>query len=155
MIRRPPRSTLFPYTTLFRSDRQTARRRGRRDAVSGTPHFGRPAAVEPRGHAAPPPSLSREHQGNRGRDRREQRGSERRHSVRAPCAITATTLLRRPKPSSTAGARGSATHRSPSTMNAYWCCPIGTARVVAQTPFVPAGRSGAAFWSHLLKVPAT
>src|SRR2546426_9358207 len=25
MIRRPPRSTLFPYTTLFRSDRATAR----------------------------------------------------------------------------------------------------------------------------------
>src|SRR3712207_7257305 len=25
MIRRPPRSTLFPYTTLFRSDDQTAR----------------------------------------------------------------------------------------------------------------------------------
>src|SRR5690348_17715172 len=24
MIRRPPRSTLFPYTTLFRSDRQLA-----------------------------------------------------------------------------------------------------------------------------------
>src|SRR3712207_7023265 len=24
MIRRPPRSTLFPYTTLFRSGRQTA-----------------------------------------------------------------------------------------------------------------------------------
>src|SRR3712207_7892130 len=24
MIRRPPRSTLFPYTTLFRSDPQTA-----------------------------------------------------------------------------------------------------------------------------------
>src|SRR2546422_3339690 len=24
MIRRPPRSTLFPYTTLFRSDEQTA-----------------------------------------------------------------------------------------------------------------------------------
>src|SRR5689334_24453038 len=33
MIRRPPRSTLFPYTTLFRSDRrevaeERARRRG-------------------------------------------------------------------------------------------------------------------------------
>src|SRR2546425_1596977 len=28
MIRRPPRSTLFPYTTLFRSDRE--RRQGRR-----------------------------------------------------------------------------------------------------------------------------
>src|SRR6478672_12911537 len=31
MIRRPPRSTLFPYTTLFRSCRNRARRdRGRR-----------------------------------------------------------------------------------------------------------------------------
>src|SRR3712207_7822514 len=26
MIRRPPRSTLFPYTTLFRSDSEQARR---------------------------------------------------------------------------------------------------------------------------------
>src|SRR2546422_7331204 len=44
MIRRPPRSTLFPYTTLFRSPRQDPVRRvedeqpddagdGRRDAV--------------------------------------------------------------------------------------------------------------------------
>src|SRR5438874_9630862 len=31
MIRRPPRSTLFPYTTLFRS--QGGRRRGRREAL--------------------------------------------------------------------------------------------------------------------------
>src|SRR3712207_8377772 len=31
MIRRPPRSTLFPYTTLFRSTRPT----GRRCAVTG------------------------------------------------------------------------------------------------------------------------
>src|SRR5947209_15800738 len=46
MIRRPPRSTLFPYTTLFRSsigtrrgDRRTCRPGGRRDSgrVSGTP----------------------------------------------------------------------------------------------------------------------
>src|SRR3989442_8866059 len=28
MIRRPPRSTLFPYTTLFRSQRQTRDRQG-------------------------------------------------------------------------------------------------------------------------------
>src|SRR3712207_7721103 len=28
MIRRPPRSTLFPYTTLFRSRRERRRRRG-------------------------------------------------------------------------------------------------------------------------------
>src|SRR5260221_10627108 len=33
MIRRPPRSTLFPYTTLFRSDR--VRRARRRRAVEG------------------------------------------------------------------------------------------------------------------------
>src|SRR2546427_6570343 len=30
MIRRPPRSTLFPYTTLFRSSRVLDRRQGRR-----------------------------------------------------------------------------------------------------------------------------
>src|SRR3712207_8501945 len=30
MIRRPPRSTLFPYTTLFRSSRPAAGRRGGR-----------------------------------------------------------------------------------------------------------------------------
>src|SRR5690349_22632526 len=30
MIPRPPRSTLFPYTTLFRSGFRTARRRGTR-----------------------------------------------------------------------------------------------------------------------------
>src|SRR5258707_5604818 len=31
MIRRPPRSTLFPYTTLFRSPSCIGRRRGRLD----------------------------------------------------------------------------------------------------------------------------
>src|SRR3712207_7393749 len=36
MIRRPPRSTLFPYTTLFRSGAlQAARRTGRAAAASG------------------------------------------------------------------------------------------------------------------------
>src|SRR3712207_8565360 len=30
MIRRPPRSTLFPYTTLFRSSRGSKNRRGSR-----------------------------------------------------------------------------------------------------------------------------
>src|SRR2546430_6528821 len=30
MIRRPPRSTLFPYTTLFRSNRQSHRQAGGR-----------------------------------------------------------------------------------------------------------------------------
>src|SRR5690242_20861762 len=34
MIRRPPRSTLFPYTTLFRSSRTPLRRRSRSVGVS-------------------------------------------------------------------------------------------------------------------------
>src|SRR2546422_5981133 len=33
MIRRPPRSTLFPYTTLFRSRQRAERRQGGRPAV--------------------------------------------------------------------------------------------------------------------------
>src|SRR5258708_12140297 len=39
MIRRPPRSTLFPYTTLFRSSPSTAehRRLAERVAHGGTP----------------------------------------------------------------------------------------------------------------------
>src|SRR2546422_7523451 len=35
MIRRPPRSTLFPYTTLFRSRATAHRERGRRHAAVG------------------------------------------------------------------------------------------------------------------------
>src|SRR5258705_3677380 len=35
MIRRPPRSTLFPYTTLFRSRRASSRRRGSVPQSSG------------------------------------------------------------------------------------------------------------------------
>src|SRR2546430_6039809 len=38
MIRRPPRSTLFPYTTLFRSP--SARIRGRKDAAGLRIHGG-------------------------------------------------------------------------------------------------------------------
>src|SRR2546422_2708002 len=46
MIRRPPRSTLFPYTTLFRSDRG----RRNRGALGGHRPTGvrRPAAERPR-----------------------------------------------------------------------------------------------------------
>src|SRR5688572_31590413 len=52
MIRRPPRSTLFPYTTLFRSLGQGPRQRHpplgraaryRRPDRRGRPHRGRPA----------------------------------------------------------------------------------------------------------------
>src|SRR5258705_10282608 len=42
MIRRPPRSTLFPYTTLFRSVR---------DLLNVHAAFGRDHDRDPRGHA--------------------------------------------------------------------------------------------------------
>src|SRR3712207_7771471 len=41
MIRRPPRSTLFPYTTLFRSAR------GRRATVAAAAVAGKPIVVYP------------------------------------------------------------------------------------------------------------
>src|SRR5438270_3904427 len=44
MIRRPPRSTLFPYTTLFRSPRRSRRRDRRRTAGASRP--GRPSRSE-------------------------------------------------------------------------------------------------------------
>src|SRR2546430_6353220 len=45
MIRRPPRSTLFPYTTLFRSQRAGLRR----DALGGVRAAGRDDAGAARG----------------------------------------------------------------------------------------------------------
>src|SRR5205085_4455244 len=41
MIRRPPRSTLFPYTTLFRSDEDRQDRRGQ-DRADHYDRHGRP-----------------------------------------------------------------------------------------------------------------
>src|SRR3712207_7141765 len=37
MIRRPPRSTLFPYTTLFRSNLESAKKQLRSWLACGTP----------------------------------------------------------------------------------------------------------------------
>src|SRR5258708_18429360 len=44
MIRRPPRSTLFPYTTLFRSDHGYACRRGDQLLHGFLPRMNRPSA---------------------------------------------------------------------------------------------------------------
>src|SRR3712207_6947178 len=44
MIRRPPRSTLFPYTTLFRSCLRAARGRRATGGVRATARRRRPAA---------------------------------------------------------------------------------------------------------------
>src|SRR2546426_5787405 len=70
MIRRPPRSTLFPYTTLFRS--APARRRGGRSA---------PASRRPRRHPAC------------GRRRSEEHTSE----LQSPCNLVCRLLLEKKK----------------------------------------------------------
>src|SRR3712207_509750 len=51
MIRRPPRSTLFPYTTLFRSPDQAVRRPSGAAARGRTPVAPAPARVRPCHHA--------------------------------------------------------------------------------------------------------
>src|SRR3712207_7853280 len=56
MIRRPPRSTLFPYTTLFRSSTR-CQCRGRPGA--GIDHHPHGADREPRGRDGPTPGGDR------------------------------------------------------------------------------------------------
>src|SRR5438876_4869880 len=66
MIRRPPRSTLFPYTTLFRSAAQWQRQGNRRPTTgprSGTycPRRAPPSRVCRAGGDRTPPGRSEEH----------------------------------------------------------------------------------------------
>src|SRR3712207_6860003 len=76
MIRRPPRSTLFPYTTLFRS--ACPRRRCRAEGSGGGPSRRKPLRRE----AAPPPcrespaAADRRHRGCSRRARSEEHTSE-------------------------------------------------------------------------------
>src|SRR5688572_31597550 len=59
MIRRPPRSTLFPYTTLFRSSRRSSGRshRARRRSASTSSLKHRPAAASPPSSTSSTPSI--------------------------------------------------------------------------------------------------
>src|SRR3712207_7620628 len=68
MIRRPPRSTLFPYTTLFRSHGSACRPNSTGGIPSGTripasrpphPWVGRPSVGEPCVGQAPPLPVDR------------------------------------------------------------------------------------------------
>src|SRR5256884_300281 len=85
MIRRPPRSTLFPYTTLFRSARrsriqrfaQRPHRQSRRDGKFDPPRRGRSRR---RGQCAGGRSPYR-----RGRQPRARRKQPRRHCPWPPC----------------------------------------------------------------------
>src|SRR2546426_3749949 len=79
MIRRPPRSTLFPYTTLFRS------RNG---------HGASAGRCEPRGH--PGPNVTREPCGRRPIARRE-RSEEHTSELQSPCNLVCRLLLEKKK----------------------------------------------------------
>src|SRR5437773_1944164 len=94
-------------------DRQAAGRSIRRDAPDGPLHLRRDTPVELR------PNVLGAERTCEGRAQNEGTGQADGPHRCAPCAVTATTLLRRPKPSSTAGAVGSTTQRAPSTTNAY------------------------------------
>src|SRR3712207_9458977 len=75
MIRRPPRSTLFPYTTLFRS---AGGQRGPVVAQSEHAVLARPAAADrPRRRADLPPPLARRRRGRRPAVRRERARADR------------------------------------------------------------------------------
>src|SRR3712207_8992038 len=79
MIRRPPRSTLFPYTTLFRSLDCLRRKRGARAKA--------PAAL--RGSALP----RRGKDGGRKRDDEQRRPTGARQKPRCPCKDRKSTRL--------------------------------------------------------------
>src|SRR3712207_7407371 len=79
MIRRPPRSTLFPYTTLFRSHAAVAGRGrggGGRDHRGGAPAAGGGDLRRPAGAVRGP--LRGVRRARRARGRRGRQGAERR-----------------------------------------------------------------------------
>src|SRR5256885_11864411 len=73
MIRRPPRSTLFPYTTLFRSRAAPQSLARKRNGIE------QPSLLAPSGHAAPP--------------RSEEHTSE----LQSPCNLVCRLLLEKKK----------------------------------------------------------
>src|SRR2546430_3106400 len=83
MIRRPPRSTLFPYTTLFRS---LGRVRNRDAAVLGLRH---PALQPARGQAHLP--------GDRGRLERGLRSEEHTSELQSQSNLVCRLLLEKKK----------------------------------------------------------
>src|SRR4051794_41631841 len=95
MIRRPPRSTLFPYTTLFRSGRP----RGEPEAV-------RPVGARPRQPAVPGPG---------GGLRSEEHTSE----LQSPVHLVCRLLLEKKKDNQTRTIRHTATTRQTTREHTY------------------------------------
>src|SRR5690348_17855952 len=90
MIRRPPRSTLFPYTTLFRSNHPGAGQEGAEAASAGGElgWRGRPPKGQwrpPGGRRTPPPSTRSDR--CRGPVRSEEHTSELQSPVHLVCRL--------------------------------------------------------------------
>src|SRR5256885_4261923 len=86
MIRRPPRSTLFPYTTLFRSDRGVA-------SLHPPPDRTRIASYEDSsssGRCVHPGTLHRKSGGRRAECRRSE---EHTSELQSPCNLVCRLLL--------------------------------------------------------------
>src|SRR5256885_4807911 len=90
MIRRPPRSTLFPYTTLFRSNfRATTRQAGAACASPAASPFGECSRVR-EGVLCQPLSVVR----TRGRPARSE---EHTSELQSPCNLVCRLLLEKKK----------------------------------------------------------
>src|SRR5256885_5646172 len=92
MIRRPPRSTLFPYTTLFRSVLRRVRTRDRLESDRDPPRPRRRA--ESRRHRLVP-SLSEQHR----KQCRPRRSEEHTSELQSPCNLVCRLLLEKKKKS--------------------------------------------------------
>src|SRR3712207_6888660 len=91
MIRRPPRSTLFPYTTLFRSP-GTGGRAATRTTVPAPPARPAPAAAAPSG-----PRRSRLGGGRAGQRRRAVRSEEHTSELQSRQYLVCRLLLEKKK----------------------------------------------------------
>src|SRR2546426_3869019 len=92
MIRRPPRSTLFPYTTLFRSRRPAGVREG-----PGAPAS--PAVQPPRRGSAPRPGDGGSRRTGDAPARRSvaERSEEHTSELQSPCNLVCRLLLEKKK----------------------------------------------------------
>src|SRR5256885_8277181 len=102
MIRRPPRSTLFPYTTLFRSEEDEVERadhgalspRGRGGDLSGTVSAGWPHQTRaPRGLGRRPRHLHLSRTAGGGRGGARLRSEEHTSELQSPCNLVCRLLL--------------------------------------------------------------
>src|SRR2546426_8954120 len=89
MIRRPPRSTLFPYTTLFRSPPGNPSRNGRPAKRSATSSCGPCPATG----SSPPRSVA----SSRRRPTLEPRSEEHTSELQSPCNLVCRLLLEKKK----------------------------------------------------------